>query len=115
MGLSDRAVLVLAADLGPWMKALLLALQDPADSKLAAGGLAGLGERGRQGRDRRIDRDSGGQRVRVGPVEVTQGDAVERHPRVVLGGLKFARRFVKDRAAALGRYVDHVLSAFFPA
>jgi hypothetical protein len=53
--------------------------------------------------------------VRVGPVEVTEGDAVERHPRVVLGGLKFARRFVKDRAAALGRYVDHALPTFFPA
>jgi len=38
----------------------------------------------------------------VGPVEFTEGDAVKRHPRVVLGGLKFARRFVQDRAAAVG-------------
>src|SRR5579859_6477931 len=91
------------------MKAVLKASRTRPTVKLAAGGLAGLGERGRQGRDRRIDRDPGGQRVRVGQVEVTEGDAVERHPRVVLGGLKFARRFVKDRAAALGRYVDHVL------
>jgi hypothetical protein len=37
----------------------------------------------------------------VGPVRFAQGDAVEGDLSVVLGGLKFARRLVQLRAAAL--------------
>jgi hypothetical protein len=37
----------------------------------------------------------------VSPVGFAQGDAVEGDLRVVLGGLKFARRFLQRRTAAL--------------
>ena len=68
----------------------------------AAGRLARLGEGGYERGDRGVDLDPGGQRVRVGPVEVTQGDAVEGDPGVVLGGLEFACGLVERRAVLLG-------------
>jgi hypothetical protein len=37
----------------------------------------------------------------VSPVGLAEGDAVERDLSVVLGGLKFARRFPQRRTAAL--------------
>jgi len=40
-------------------------------------------------------------RAAASPVGFAQGDAVEGDLRVVLGGLKFARRFLQRRTAAL--------------
>ncbi len=67
----------------------------------------GPAERRRQRGHRRVRRHPGGQRVRVGPVHVSEGDAVERDLRVVLGGPKLAGRLVKRRAAVLGLWLDH--------
>ena len=66
------------------------------------GRLGGLGESGHERGHRGVDRDPGGQRVRVGPVEVAQSDAVEGDAGVVLGGLEFACGLVERRAVLLG-------------
>ena len=59
-------------------------------------------ERGRQGSHRRVGRDLRGQRVGVRPVDVTQGDAVERHLGIVTGRLELAGRLLKSWVAVLG-------------
>src|SRR6266571_169880 len=62
-----------------------------------------LAQRRRQRGRRGVRRDPGGQRVRVGPVQVAEGYAVEGDLRVVLGGLKLADRLFERRAIL----VDH--------
>jgi hypothetical protein len=71
-------------------------------------GLPVSGEHGHERRYRRVELYPRGQRVGVGPVKVTQGDAVEGDLRIVLGGLKLAGGLVERWAAALGLWIDHL-------
>ena len=70
------------------------------------GRLAGC-EFGQEGRHRGVDRDAGRQRMRVGPVEVAQGNAIVGDPRVVLGGLQFARGLLERGTVVLGSWIHH--------
>jgi hypothetical protein len=89
------------SDLSGWLNG------QPGRRPSVARSLAGYRKHRLQSGDRRVGSCPGGHRIGVGPVEFTEGDAVEGDLGVVRRCLKFARGFLQQWPAAFGLWSGH--------